>query len=72
MHQDHVQAQSRGGVTTVPACAKCNQSKSNKQLMVWLRGVKDNDPYRWDRIENHNKGKRSSIATKVQTIRDEN
>jgi disulfide oxidoreductase YuzD len=71
MHQDHVRAQSRGGTTTVAACAKCNQSKSDKQLMVWLRGVKKNDPYRWNRIKNQNNRKRSSIANKIQKIRDE-
>lgn len=39
--------------------------------MVWLRWVKQNNTYRWNRIENYNSGKRSDIAKKVQRIRDE-
>ncbi|MBL4708428.1 MAG: hypothetical protein JKY48_08335 [Flavobacteriales bacterium] len=27
IQQDHIIAQIKGGVTTTPACAKCNQSK---------------------------------------------
>lgn len=71
MHEDHVIAKTKGGVRTVPACAKCNQSKSDKPLMQWLRGLKLRNPYRWNRIENYNKGKKNDIAIKVQKIRDE-
>ena len=71
IHNDHVIAKSKGGVRTVPACAKCNQSKSDKQLMKWLRDTKTDNPYRWNRIEKHNKGKKNDIASKVQKIRDE-
>lgn len=71
IHQDHVRAQSKGGVTTVPACAKCNQSKSDKALMTWLRNTKDKDPYRWNRIVTHNSGKRNDIAIKIRKVRDE-
>jgi len=71
IHDDHVIARSKGGVRTVPACAKCNQSKSDKPLMEWFRYLKKNNPYRWDRITSFNQGKRSDIALKVQKIRDE-
>lgn len=71
IHNDHVVAKSKGGVRTVPACAKCNQSKSDKQLMQWLRDIRKSNSYRWDRIIAYNKGKRSDIAQKVQKIRDE-
>lgn len=71
IHDDHVIAQSKGGVRTVPACAKCNQAKSDKPLMQWLRDMKQNNAYRWNRIEAHNKGKKNEISQKVQKIRDE-
>lgn len=70
-HNDHVRAKKNGGVTTVIACAKCNQSKGAKQLMVWFRWVKRNDPYRWNRVVVHNSKKRSSIAAKVRRIHKE-
>ena len=70
MHNDHVQAKSKGGVTTVLACAKCNQSKGAKALMQWLKDIKKDNPYRWDRVVNYQKGKRSEFAIKVRTIRD--
>jgi len=68
---EHVIAQSKGGVRTVPACRICNQSKGDKQLMEWLRWIKKNDTYRWNNIKSYNRGKRSDIAKKVQKIRDE-
>jgi len=71
IQNDHVIAQSKGGARTVPSCSRCNQSKSDKQLMQWLRDTKKNDAYRWNRIKEHNKGKKSSVAKKVQKIRDE-
>lgn len=71
IHQDHIIAKSKGGVKTTPACANCNWSKGNKPLMEWIRYLKKNNPYRYKRIINHNKGKRSNIAKKIQKIRDE-
>jgi len=68
---DHIIARSRGGVTTAPACKPCNQSKSNKQLMEWLRWVKTYRTDLWEKICAHNKRKRNPIAKKVQKIRDE-
>lgn len=44
IQQDHLRAKSKNGVTTVPACAKCNQSKGAKGLMEWFRWLKDNGP----------------------------
>jgi|WetSurMetagenome_2_1015567.scaffolds.fasta_scaffold25146_3 5-methylcytosine-specific restriction endonuclease McrA len=68
---EHVIAQSKGGVATIPACRVCNQSKGDKPLMDWLRWVKRNDSYRWNRIKDFNYGKKNDIAIKVQTVRDE-
>lgn len=68
---DHIIARTHGGVTTAPACKPCNQSKSNKQLMEWLRWVKTHRTDLWDKICAHNKRKRNPIAKKVQKIRDE-
>ncbi|MCT4587258.1 MAG: HNH endonuclease [Carboxylicivirga sp.] len=72
IQDDHIIAQSKGGVATTEACAACNQSKSDKPLMEWLRWVKENDSYRWNRIVDHNYRKKSTIAQKIQKIRDEN
>lgn len=69
--RDHVIARSKGDSTTVTACAACNQSKGSKPLMVWLRWLKRNERYRWNRIVAHNAGKRSVIAHKVHRVRDE-
>ncbi len=71
IQDDHIRAKTKGGVCTTEACATCNQSKGDKPLMEWLRWVKLNDAYRWNRIENYNYGKRNVIANKVQRIRDE-
>lgn len=70
IQDDHVIAQSKGGVTTVPACSRCNQSKSDKALGAWLEDLKKSDPYRFKRITDHNKRKRSKIAKMVQKSRD--
>lgn len=72
MQDDHIIAKTKGGATTTPACAACNQSKGDKPLMEWLRWVKNNEQYRWARIRNYNFGKKNPIALKVQKIRDEN
>jgi len=71
IQDDHIIAKTKRGVTTTPACAKCNQSKGNKQLMKWLRWLKKNDLYRWKRIVNYNFGKKNTISVKIQKIRDE-
>lgn len=68
---DHVIAKSKGGKRTMPACQACNRSKGNKPVMVWLRWLKNNNLYRWDRIKKYNYRKKNSIARKVQKIRDE-
>ena len=68
---DHVIAEIKGGVSTVPACSACNSSKGVKQLMEWLRWVKENDKYRWKRIVEYNYGRKNKIAQKIQKIRDE-
>ncbi|WP_287588230.1 HNH endonuclease [Candidatus Borrarchaeum sp.] len=69
--KDHVIARSKGGRKTVSACAACNQSKGDKPPMVWLRWLKKNDSYRWNRIVQYNYGRKNPIAKKVQKVRDE-
>lgn len=71
IQNDHIIAQSKGGVTTTPACSICNLSKGPKPLMEWFRWIKKKDPYRWQRIVSHNYNKRNSISAKVRTVRDE-
>ena len=71
IQDDHIIAQIKGGVTTTLACAICNKSKGDKPLMEWLRWIKKNDTYRWNRIEKYNYGKKNNIAVKIQKIRDE-
>lgn len=68
IHSDHVIARSKGGVSTVPACACCNQSKSAKPLMEWLHWVKKNNDKKWEQIVKHNFGKSNPVAKKVHTI----
>ena len=38
---DHIMAQIKGGVTTTPACLKCNRSKSSKGFVEWLKFLKN-------------------------------
>jgi len=71
IHQEHIMAKSKGGVKTIPACAKCNQSKGPKALMEWLRWIKVNDKYRWSRIQKYHFDKKSDISQKVHIVRDE-
>ena len=71
IEDDHVIAASKGGVSTVTACTTCNSSKGDKSLMDWLRWIKINDKYRWNRMVNHNYGRKNTIAQKIQKIRDE-
>ena len=69
--EEHVRAKSKGGSRTVPACRACNQSKGTKPLMKWLRWLKKNNKYRWNRIKKYNYRKKNNIAKKVQKVRDE-
>lgn len=71
IERDHIVAKSHGGRVVVPACKECNRSKSDKQPMVWLRGIKKGDAKKWDKICSYNKGKRNPVAVKVRKIRDE-
>lgn len=67
---DHIRARSKGGSTVVPACPACNQSKGSKQLMVWFRYLKSNNPEKWKQICEFNKYKRHEIANKIRCVRD--
>ncbi len=68
IEDEHIRAKSKRGKTTTPACQACNRSKGNKPLMEWFRWLKKNEPYRWNRIKNYNKRKRTPIAKKVKKI----
>ncbi len=69
MQDDHVRAKSKGGVVTVPACSKCNQSKGDKSQAEWLDYLMENDRYRWRRVTKFQKRKRSSFAQMVRKRR---
>ena len=71
IHKGHLIAPSKGGAKTVSACEKCNTSKGKKALMDWLRWVKENREERWELIVEHNKGKRTRVARKINKVRDE-
>ncbi len=71
IQMDHVKPKSKGGVTVVPACQECNQSKRDKTLLTWLREMKEILPKKWDKICRHNKRKRHDIAVVVRKVRDE-
>lgn len=71
IHFDHLRAGSKGGRTKVPACAKCNQSKSDKSLKQWLRWLNINDPSHLQKIIDYNSYKRNKIALVVREVRDE-
>jgi len=69
--KEHVRARNKGGRKTIKACRACNRSKGSKAVMGWLRWVKRNNPYRWRKIRDYNKGRKNSIAEKVHRVRDE-
>ncbi len=69
--RDHIRAASKGGVTTTDACRACNRSKGDKAVTEWLRYIKENDHYRWQRVKKYNFRRKNEIAKKVQNIRDE-
>ncbi len=71
VEDEHVRATSKGGARTVPTCRFCSKSKGDKALKEWLRRVKKDDKYRWDRIAIHNHGRRNDIAKRVHEVRDE-
>jgi len=71
IHKGHLIAPSKGGAKTVSACEKCNTSKGKKALMDWLRWVKKNREERWELIVEHNKGKRTRVARKINKVRNE-
>jgi 5-methylcytosine-specific restriction endonuclease McrA len=71
IEDEHVRAVSKGGARTIPACQDCNRSKGDKPLMEWLRWLRTNDSYRWNKIKNYNFGKKNDIAKKVHIVRDE-
>ena len=66
---EHIRAQCRGGVSTKPACRKCNRSKGKKTVREWFLWLSKNNRYRWRRVVSYNKYKRSVISKQVRTIR---
>ncbi len=43
IQQYHLRDKCENRVTTVPACAKCNQNRGAKAFMEWFRWLKHND-----------------------------
>jgi len=70
VQDDHLKAKVSGGVTTIPACAKCNQSKGKKGVMEWFRWLVKNRIQLWRKIVKYNYGKRNKVAQMVHKVRD--
>ncbi len=75
IEKEHVLPKSRGGETTVPACRKCNRSKSNKAPMEWFMFLKcssrPSDQERWSRIVQYHRYKRNKFSPLVRNIREQ-
>ncbi|MHA1840159.1 MAG: HNH endonuclease [Candidatus Ranarchaeia archaeon] len=69
IEEEHVRPESRGGVSTVQACQKCNRSKGDKTPAEWLDWLTKNDRPHWRRIAAYQKGKRSPFAQMVRKRR---
>lgn len=69
IENDHYRAHSRGGVTTVPSCMRCNRSKGDKTPTEWLDYFMENDSYRFRKIVENQKGRRSLFAKLVRRRR---
>jgi len=69
IEDDHKRAKTKGGVTTVPSCQKCNRMKRDKSVAEFLDYTKQNDPARWRKIKEYQKRKRSDIANMVRKRR---
>ncbi|MHA1972490.1 MAG: HNH endonuclease [Candidatus Hodarchaeales archaeon] len=69
IEDEHIRARSKGGTIIVPACRACNRSKGTKSLSKWFDDLKRTDPYRWGRIVQAQKRKRSHIANLVRRRR---
>ena len=55
---------------TNSTCGNCDQIKSTRTLKNFLIFILENDKYRWGRVVEYNKRKRSEIALEVRKIRD--
>jgi len=71
IHFDHVKAASKGGRTVIPTCARCNQSKSDKPLKLWLRRLSYNNPALLEEIIEYHKPQRNKISEVVREVRKE-
>ncbi len=69
IEDDHYRAAIRGGVSTVPSCRACNRSKRDKTPADWLDWLSENDRYRFRKIVQHQKGRRSPFAKLVRKRR---
>ena len=56
--------------TTNSTCRNCNQIKSTRTLKNFLIFILENDKYRWGKVVEYNKRKRSEIALEVRKLRD--
>ncbi len=69
IEDEHIRAQSKGGVSTVPGCMACNRSKSDEAPAVWVDRLIKNDRSRWRRIRDYQKGRRTPFAIMVRRRR---
>jgi len=69
IENEHARAKVRGGVSTIHACMACNRSKGAKTQAQWLDDLKKTNYYRWKRIVDEQKRKRSPFANLVRRRR---
>jgi hypothetical protein len=62
--------QKKGRGKTNSSCKECEQIRSTQTLKNFLIFILENNKYRWGKVVNHNKGKRSEIAIEVRKLRD--
>ena len=62
--------QNKGKDTINPTCRNCMDIKSTRSLKNFLIYILENDRYRWGKVVDYNKRKRSEIAIEVRKIRD--
>ncbi|GEM_PF-1974239 len=74
IEEEHFLPKCRGGATTVPACRKCNRSKSSKTPREWFMylkyGSRPSDRERWERIVWYHRWGRNNLSQLVRDIRD--
>jgi len=72
IEEDHILAYIKGGVTVIPACQRCNRSKTHQTWTQWLERIANSDSIRdqrlWERINDYNYRKRNPFAKRVHAV----